>query len=202
MIEQKILEHLSSDEKMKTVIESTQLTYSTRDTDDVYYSLIRAIVGQQLSTKAAQTIFGRFINLFEDGYPHPQELMDTSFEDLRSVGLSKQKSSYVQNVAMFFHQNNLLDNDWSMYSDDYIIEMLTEIKGVGKWTVQMILIFSLHREDIFPIDDLAIRQSMFDLYEIPKDLKGKPMRLKLTKIAEGWKPYRSIASRYLWKWRG
>ena len=201
MVEQKIIDHLSKDKILKKIIDTTTLEVNARDTDDVYYSLLRAICAQQLSSKAAATIFGRFMDLFDDGYPHPETLMDLDFQTLRGVGLSTQKTNYVQNVAEYFHENKLLNADWTILSDDDIIKQLSSIKGVGVWTVQMILIFSLGREDIFPIDDLAVKQGIMKLYQVDENLKSKALKKELTRIAEGWKPYRSYASRYLWQWR-
>ena len=156
MLDKRILAHLSKDEQFKRVIHSTTIESDwDRDIGDVYLSLLRAISAQQLSAKAASTIFSRFLNLFEDEYPLPEVLKLMTVEELRTVGLSRQKANYMINVASFFSENKLMDNDWSLWSDDYIIETLTQIKGVGKWTVQMILIFSLNRLDVFPIDDLT-----------------------------------------------
>ena len=200
MTEEKIIKHLSKDKKLKTVIDSTTITYGRYDIDDVYFALLRAIVSQQLSAKAAQTIFARFIQLFEDDYPLPEDLMHMDFASLRGVGLSKQKVGYVQNVAQFFDEKKLLEYDWSAHTDQEIIDMLTEIKGVGVWTVQMILIFSLHRLDVFPVGDLVVRQNVMKLYKVDDTLKGKPLIKHLNKIAEKWSPYRSVAARYFWQW--
>jgi DNA-3-methyladenine glycosylase II len=105
----------------------------------------------------------------------------------------------VQNVARYFLENDLLRQDWSRLRDEDITQQLTEIKGVGTWTAQMILMFGLGRKDILPVGDLAIQQSMQQLYQL--DGKGKQLQQQMIKQAERWRPYRSVASRYLWKWK-
>jgi DNA-3-methyladenine glycosylase II len=200
MVNPEILQSLiQKDAKLEPVINSNELKVEARDTEDVYFSLLRAINAQQLSVKAASTIFGRFLALFDEGYPAAFLLKDMDFETLSSVGLSRQKAGYVMNVANYFYDNNLQEADWQQYSDEEIIEMLTTIKGVGKWTVQMILIFSMNRLDVFPIDDLVVRQSMIKLYGVNTEQKKKALYKELTDIAENWKPYRSVASRFMWK---
>lgn len=168
-------------------------------TNDIYLRLVRAITFQQLSGKAANTIYNRFLQLFNDGYPHPEDVLRFSITDLRQVGLSRQKATYIQNVAQHFTENDLLRQDWSKLADDRILKELTQIKGVGIWTVQMILMFSLGRKDILPTGDLAIQQSMRELYQL--NGKGRQLEQQMLKVAEAWRPYRTVATRYLWRWR-
>ncbi|MFT5833451.1 MAG: DNA-3-methyladenine glycosylase II [Cognaticolwellia sp.] len=190
-----INQQLSKDEKLVEIIKNTELPELNSD-GDVYSALTRSIVSQQLSTKAAATIYGRFIDLFENRYPDIEVVLSFSIEELRAVGLSRQKASYIQNVAIFFRNKAIVD--WSKLSDEEIIEQLIEIKGVGKWTVEMILMFTLERFDVLPLDDLAIRNRMIQLYEVTTT--GRALKSDLTKIAEVWRPYRSVACRYLWEW--
>lgn len=190
--------HLGQDPILVPVLEKIKLA-PLELSEDIYFRLVRAIVGQQLSGRAADTIFARFELLFDDGYPHPQELLDMDIPTLCGVGLSNQKAGYVQNVARYFLEEDLLRQDWTSLPDEDILKRLTQIKGVGTWTVQMILIFALGRKDILPIADLAIRQSMQQLYGI--EAKGKQLEKEMVRIAEKWRPYRSVASRYLWRWR-
>lgn len=190
--------HLSQDAVLLPVLENVKIQPLDLS-EDVYFRLIRAIVGQQLSGRAADTIFGRFAQLFPEGYPHPDVLLSLGLPSLRGVGLSNQKAGYVQNVARYFLDEDLIRQDWTSLSDEDILQRLVRIKGVGEWTVQMILIFALGRKDILPTADLAIRQSMQKLYNI--DAKGKQLEREMLRIAEKWRPYRSIASRYLWRWR-
>ncbi|MEO0776434.1 MAG: DNA-3-methyladenine glycosylase 2 family protein, partial [Bacteroidota bacterium] len=118
--------------------------------------------------------------------------------DLRGVGLSRQKAQYFTNVARFTLREKLRSLDWSTYSDAGIMDFLGQIKGVGPWTVQMILLFSLGRPDVFPVKDLIIAQSMVKLYGV--EAQGRAQLARLEAIAEAWRPYRSTACRYLWRW--
>lgn len=162
---------------------------------DVFNALIRSIVGQQLSVKAAKTIYGRFLDLYEVA-PTPEELIGVSQERLREAGLSNQKSNYVKNVAVFFKDNQLVDLNWKELSDQEIIDLLTQIKGVGVWTVQMLLMFTFERPDVFPVDDLGIRMGMKKLYKLNSD--GKELTSELVDIAEKWIPFRTIGSKLIW----
>ena len=191
----KAIQHLSKDEGLKSLIDTITLP-ERNPSKDVYAGLIQSIVSQQLSVKAASTIHGRFLNLFEDGYPNAKELQKLEFSQLRGVGLSGQKSNYVRNVAQFFIDNDLFDKDWSSDADHEIIALLTQIKGVGKWTVQMILMFVLSREDVFPILDLGIQQGIKEVYELTEE--KKELHAKMEELAKPWKPYRSVACLYLW----
>lgn len=167
-------------------------------TDDVYGRLVRAIVFQQLSGKAAGTIYGRFAALFPDEYPEPELVLGFDLPSLRAVGLSKQKATYIQNVAGHFLENGLHKTNWQEYGDEEIIAQLTQIKGVGAWTVQMILIFALGRPDVLPTEDLAIQKAVQQLYNI--EAKGRQLKTAMLEVAEEWRPYRSIVTRYLWRW--
>jgi DNA-3-methyladenine glycosylase II len=193
---EKGIEHLKCDDILTSVIERVgpiEWEYN----EDVYSYLIRAITSQQLSTKVAEVIHGRLLNLFKDKYPHAHLLRDYPHDQLRGIGLSNSKANYVRNVATYFVENDLLQAQWHQFSDDEIIENLTQIKGVGKWTVQMILIAALRRMDVFPVDDLGIQQGIKGLYEL--DSEGKYLKAEITEIAEQWKPYRTIASIYIWR---
>jgi DNA-3-methyladenine glycosylase II len=193
-----ICQHLSLDPKMASIIPQIVLP-DIEVHSDIYLDLISSIVSQQLSVKAANTIFNRFLDLFENRYPTPQQILDKDTEILKGCGLSYQKTSYIKNIASYWIENKDTMKDWLTLSDDAIISELTSIKGVGKWTVQMILMFRLNRLDIFPIDDLGIRQGMIKIYGVEET--GKDLIKKLHELAEPWRPYRSIACRYVWKWK-
>jgi DNA-3-methyladenine glycosylase II len=130
------------------------------------------------------------------GSPSPKQVYNTKDIELRKIGLSGQKSAYVKNVAEFFISNEINKKMWKKMSDEEIIERLISIKGVGKWTVQMVLMFHLDRQDVLPLDDLIIKNTMIKLYKVKET--GKEQKIKLEKIASKWSPYRSIACRYLW----
>jgi len=165
--------------------------------EDSYFKLLSAIVSQQLSIKVAAVIFRRFIELFPDSYPHPHLVQQTPDEVLRSAGLSFQKIGYVRNVAAFAAAGNLDHATIDALEDEALIKHLTQIKGVGRWTVEMLLMFALERPDVFPVDDLGIQNAMKRHYNLEET--GKALRLKMQEIAENWRPYRSIASKYLWQ---
>jgi DNA-3-methyladenine glycosylase II len=167
-----------------------------RINQDLYQGLIRSVVYQQLSGKAAGTIHGRFLELFEDGYPHPEQVLGFEEEELRAVGLSRQKAGYIQNVARFFTTHDT--TELVQLEDEALIKELTQIKGIGKWTVQMILLFNLGRPDVFPPDDLGIQKAMQQIYGL--DMRGRQLKQAMLAIAENWQPYRSVATRLLWRY--
>ena len=191
-----IIEHLCRDPKLAVVIPQIELP-DVHKHNDIYLDLLDSIVSQQLSVKAAGTIFQRFLEIFDNLNPTPHRVLDTDMEILRGCGLSYQKARYIQNIAAYWIENQCIKKDWLALSDDEIIAELTTIKGVGKWTVQMILMFRLNRLDVFPIDDLGIRQGMMRLYSV--EATGKELVKQLTEIAEAWRPYRSVACRYVWR---
>ncbi|MFM7016149.1 MAG: DNA-3-methyladenine glycosylase family protein [Bacteroidota bacterium] len=194
----KAYKHLKKDALMKEVIMSTPaLTFLPNK--NLYQSLIRAIVGQQLSVKAAETIYQRFLNLFPAKDPAAEVLIRLDDDLLRSCGLSYQKAGYLKNIAQFSITNGLDYRKLYRKTDEDLIAHLTKIKGVGKWTVEMILMFSLNRPDILPVDDLGIQQAMIRLYKL--EGKGKVLHQQMTEIAKQWQPYRTIACRHLWRWK-
>ncbi len=173
--------------------------YVPRKEKDVYYSLIRSIAGQQLSVKAADTIWGRFVELFPDLYPSPKQVVKMHEDKMRGAGFSYQKAGYIKNIAEFSLKNKFDYTYLSKLNDEEIIEYLTQIKGVGKWTVEMLLMFSLERKNVFPSGDLGIINGMKQIYKLK--LEGKELKLKCEKIAENWSPYRSIACFYIWPFK-
>lgn len=194
-IRPEILLHLRKDEKLAILLDNCEIVIQ-KGPIKVFDDLIRSIISQQLSTSAAATIYGRFISSLDDKSSVSDQILNKSTDELRSYGLSFQKASYIQNVAMHFEQNGLHDTDWHNWSDEDIIQELTKIKGVGRWTVEMILMFSLFREDVLPLDDLIIRNNMISLYDVRSEKKQRIADLYA--IAEHWRPYRTYACRYLW----
>lgn len=157
-------------------------------------------MSQQLSTKVAQVIYRRFLELYKGKEPKPQQVLDTPFEQLRAIGLSNAKVSYVKNVAGFCIQHKITDKKLLAMENEGIIELLTQIKGVGRWTVEMLLMFTLGREDVFAPDDLGIQQAMIKAYKLDNSDK-KALREKMIKLSEKWSPYRTYACLHLWKWK-
>lgn len=191
-----VQKQLSKDPKLKKVMTKMSLA-PLPSRGGVYEALIRSIVGQQLSIKAAASIYKRFLALFENEAHPPEAILKTDHEVLRGCGFSNSKAKYVKNVAQYFLDNP--NEDWESLSDEAIIEKLTSIKGVGRWTVEMILMFALFRENVFPIGDLGVRNGMIALYDVKSE--GKTQMAELTEIAEQWKPFRSYGSRLMWLWK-
>ena len=189
-----VIEHLKRDQPLVPVLETTPLRMP-RLNDDVYLQLLKAIVEQQLSTKAAATIWGRFRQLFDD-YPHPEVVLDHDVEVFRGAGLSYQKAGYIQNIARFAQKDGLNKTHIDSLSDQEALNHLTQIKGVGRWTAEMILMFSLGRPDVFPVDDLIIRNAMIRVYDVTSE--KRQLYRDLEAIAERWSPYRSYACFILW----
>ena len=162
--------------------------------------LMSAIVSQQLSTRVAAVIWGRFLGLYNQREPSCKRVLETPSEKLRSVGLSEAKVNYVKSVASFCLEHTITAKRLSTMSDEEVIHLLTQIKGVGVWTVQMLLMFSLERPDVFAPDDGGIQQAMADLYGLDYTNK-RQLKVSMTAIAEQWSPYRSYACIHLWEWK-
>jgi len=192
-----ILDHLKKDEVLYRAILKLDKEVKPDLNIDIYHSLLGSIVSQQLSTKVVRIIWNRFTDLFIDGYPDAESLLSKDHDLLRSIGLSNNKARYVKNVAEFKLSNDMSFDYLQTFSDDEIINYLTQIKGVGKWTVQMILMFPMDRPNVFPVDDLGIQNTMKSLYRI--ELEKNELKMKMKEIANLWDPYRSIASKYLWE---
>jgi len=167
-----------------------------RQRKDHLTALVGSIVSQQLSTKAAATIFGRFVALFPEGTPLSAEAI-AAIDDqtLRSVGLSGQKVRYLRDLSERITDGRLQPDALDVLDDEAVIERLTEVKGFGRWTAEMFLMFRLHRPDVLPVDDLGIVNAVQRLYK----LRSRPTAKKLYKLGEAWRPYRSVASWYLWQ---
>lgn len=162
---------------------------------DAYGALVRSIVGQQLSTRSARAIFGRLIGLFDDRTPTPRELLDVDPQTLREVGLSRAKVVYLRDLAEHVEDGELDLEGIAELPDEDVAAQLTQIKGLGPWSVQMFLIFHLGRPDVLPVGDLGIRRAIQDQY----GLGELPDAAEMERIAEPWRPNRSLASLYLWR---
>ncbi len=191
--------HLTKDKKLKKII-ALQEPYVLVSRKNVYLHLCSSIMSQQLSTKVAAVIYNRFLNLYKNKKPGPQQIIDTPVETLRSIGLSNAKAQYVQNVCRFFLAEKITDTTLHKMSNEELIKYLSQIKGVGQWTVEMILMFTLGREDVFALDDLGIQQSIAKLYQLDA-MDKKALKEKMLKLSAKWSPYRTYACRYLWGWK-
>ena len=157
-------------------------------------------IRDRLSTKVAKIIFLRFLDLYAGKEPTCMQVLATDPTVLRGIGLSNSKVGYVQNVAVFFIENKVTDKQLYTMPPEQVIELLTQIKGVGRWTVEMLLMFSLGQEDVFAVDDLGIQQAMIKLYKIKFETK-KDLRTKMLKKSLSWSPYRTYACLHLWQWK-
>lgn len=166
-----------------------------RDEGTHFAFVARAIIYQQLSGKAAATIHGRFESLFASGHPQPATLRDASDEALRGVGLSRQKIGYLRDLADRCARGGIPIESIHTLGDDEVIAALTAIKGVGKWTAQMFLMFRLGRLDVLPDGDLGIQKAIKLAYR----LRAMPSPERVRKVGARWAPYRSVASWYLWR---
>ena len=191
--------HLSKDKKLHKIILS-QEKYILEKRNQVHLHICASIISQQLSTKVAAVIYARFLALFNKKKPSPKDIVAKPFDELRSIGLSNAKTNYVLNVCNFFIENKLTDARLHKMEDEELIEYLTQIKGIGRWTAEMILMFTLGREDVFAVDDLGIQQAICKLYNIDAADK-KEMKIQMLKISKKWSPYRTYACRYLWGWK-
>ncbi len=189
---------LQKDKKLASIIDAELPPLQHRN--NIPLRLMSSIISQQLSTKVAKVIYQRFLELFEGNEPEPEEVLAISSEQLRSIGLSQAKANYVHHVALFCIENNINDATLAHMDNEEIIELLIQIKGVGRWTVEMLLMFSLGRQDVFAVDDGGIQNAMIRLYKIKPDNK-KMMKEKMMKLSEKWKPYRTYACLYLWQWK-
>jgi DNA-3-methyladenine glycosylase II len=157
-------------------------------------------MSQQLSTKVASVIYGRFLALFGDVLPEPGDIAAKPYSELRSIGLSHAKATYVHNVAQYFLEHGLTDAQLMAMNDDEVRHSLLPIKGVGRWTVEMLLMFALGREDVFAPDDLGIQQAMIHLYGLDSTNK-KQLAKHMNERAMQWSPYRTWACFYLWRYK-
>jgi DNA-3-methyladenine glycosylase II len=199
LTQQQIKDYLvQRDRRLRPVIHAVPYPRARRNRD-VYRSLVRSIISQQLSVKAAKTIHTRLLELFPDGEAHPELLVRMSRNRLRSAGLSEQKVNFLKGIARVAREGGLDYADLSRRNDDELIDTLTRLHGVGRWTVEMLLMFTFDRPNVFPVADVGIQNAMRTLYGMKEE--GKAFRQRMVTIANRWQPYRTVACRYLWAWR-
>jgi DNA-3-methyladenine glycosylase II len=194
MSEKKAIRFLKKDPKFTKIIQQVG-KYNVKITKNRYRSLIEAIIAQQLSGSAAESILKRFRKLYKSNFPRPIEVLQTSDKKLRKVGLSKMKVIYIKELSKQIESRHLNMRNFSSLEDEQIIEHLTNVKGIGRWTAQMFLIFSMGRLDVLPAGDLGLKkgiQLMYSLNKLPTEEQIRP-------LAESWRPYRTVATWYIWK---
>ncbi|MGI8950648.1 MAG: DNA-3-methyladenine glycosylase family protein [Chitinophagaceae bacterium] len=190
--------HLQKDKKFAII--ATEALPTLRRRKNIALRLMASIMSQQLNTKVAKIIYHRFLELFNGEEPSPEQVLAMPSERLRAIGLSNAKVSYVHNVAKFCIDEKITDKKLLKMSNEEIIELLTKIKGIGRWTVEMLLMFTLGREDVFAVDDWGIQNAMVKLYKIKSENK-KEIKEKMLKLSAKWKPYRTYACLHLWQWK-
>lgn len=193
------VQHLIRDKKLKPLIES-QDPVLLEKRNKIYLRLCSSILSQQLSTTVAKVLYKRFLGLFGNKEPTLTAILRISAEEMRAIGFSNAKAAYVHNVCRFFKERKITDASLHEMSNEEVIQLLSQIKGVGRWTVEMILIFSLGREDVFAFDDLGLKQALIKLYDL-RETDKKLLLSQMQEITKSWSPYRSYASIYLWKWK-
>jgi DNA-3-methyladenine glycosylase II len=161
---------------------------------DAYGALLRSIVGQQLSTKAARTIYGRMLELFDGHAPSPLQLLAANPDDIRAAGLSRPKINYLRDLAQHVEDGELELERLDELPDEEVIEQLTAVKGIGEWSAHMFLMFHLGRPDVLPVGDQGIRRAV----QVQYGLRKLPDAKRLEKLARPWRPYRTLACLYLW----
>lgn len=166
------------------------------DQGDLFSCLAEAIIHQQLSTKVARTIHRRFLALYsEEAHPTPEDVLNTPDETLRGAGISYSKISYLKDLSAKVQAGLPPLEELEHLDDEAVIQTLTPIKGIGRWSVQMLLIFRMQRPDVLPVDDLGLRTAIRNAYQ----LSDLPNKKTVQQIGDRWSPYRSIASLYLWR---
>ncbi|AMM52358.1 hypothetical protein TH61_15800 [Rufibacter sp. DG15C] len=187
----------SKDPVLQELVNKSEEITLSKDRKPIYDSLLSSIISQQLSVKAAATIKSRFLALFPENNPKPELVLAASTEDLRAVGLSGQKVGYVKSVAQHKLDGLLEDADIAHLPDEELIERLVAIKGIGKWSAEMILMFALQRPDVMPVDDLGIYNAMKRLYQFKES--HKEAKKKMLALSQNWQPNRTLACQYLWQ---
>jgi len=188
------LEKLNQDSKMKKIVKDYGLP-DFKPQDDYFKSLMRSIVFQQLSGKVAKIIYQRLTSLLPTNRIIPNEVLMLTNEEMKQVGLSSQKINYIKNLANYFDTNLFNKNKVEKMSDEEISKELIQIKGIGQWTIDMFLMFTLNRPDVMPYSDLGIQKGMKTLFNLDK----LPTKERMETLSIKWKPYRTIACWYLWK---
>lgn len=190
----KDVEYLSRVDNVLGDVIKTQKISRPQKVSNLFLDLVETIIGQQLSVKAARTIINRFFELFGDKTEiTPEKMLKTDKELLRSKGISYQKISYIQSLATHILEGKLKLDILDQLPDDVVKRELVQVKGIGEWTAEMFLIFSLARPDVFSVGDLGLRTAIGKLYGIDREDKDE-----ILKISQKWSPYRSTASLYLW----
>lgn len=197
-MEHPYITHLSKEPFFKTILEGVVPREIARNSNIASF-LYQSIISQQLSTRVGEVIIGRFMNIYDGIDPSPQQIIDTPIEALQAVGLSRSKAGYIKNVAQFAIDHGLDHDKLILLPDEEVISFVTQIKGIGQWTAQTLLMFGLGREDVFSADDLIIQNAMAVIFSLDKTDKKK-FKVEIIRISADWSPYRTYACLHLWQW--
>lgn len=194
-IQKKAIQDLSKkDPILGKVIKKAGMVEFTQD-ESYFYSLVSSIVSQQLSTKAADTIWKRFVELLPDGKVVPESVLKLEDQSIRDAGISWSKIKYIKDLAQKTQDSGILFEQFEIMTNEEIITELVKVKGIGRWTAEMFLMFAMQRPDVFSYGDLGLRRAIQNLY----GMDHEPSLDEAEKISQKWMPYRTIASRYLWR---
>ena len=194
-----VLNHLRREKALHPALENFEFNRLKREENIALY-LSLSIISQQLSTRVARIMCDRFLELVGSREPTCERILTIEISELRSIGLSQSKANYIHNVCAFFQENQLDDRSLHAMTDEAITDLLIQIKGVGKWTIQMLLMFAMAREDVFAPDDLGIQQAMRELYDL-QETNPKQLKQRMLEISISWKPFRTYACLALWSWK-
>ena len=190
------VKYLSRVDPQLEVVINTVGKYSIRLRTDAFQSLVESIIYQQLAGSAANVIYTRFIKYYNNMMPTPIDIISTSDMELKSkIGLSSKKVQYLKDLATKIAERKLSLDLLTTLSDEEVINQLIQVKGIGRWTAEMFLIFCLGRPDVLPVTDLGIRKAMHNIYS----LSELPKPAEMLAIAQPWRPHRTVAAWYLWK---
>ncbi|MBT8233675.1 MAG: DNA-3-methyladenine glycosylase 2 family protein [Saprospiraceae bacterium] len=198
LVTKKAKAHLISIPELTDIVKTIEPIYQP-GAGNVFNELVKNIAYQQISYKAADSIYKRFTALMKTEVYTPHHILRADYDEVKASGFSYRKTDYIYNIANFFKEKKLYKVDWKKMDDEEIIQLLSQIKGVGVWTVQMILIFELQRPNVFPSLDLAVQLVMKDLFKLKSEKKALINEIEY--ISERWSPYKSLASLYLWGFR-
>jgi len=187
--------HLAAcDERLATIIARVgPCTLSPRR--DYFAALCQSVMGQQISTVAAAAIYGRFVQLFPRAKPDPRVMLGLDVDVVRAAGVGHQKITFLRDIASGFVDGRVQPKDFAGLNDETLIAHLVQLKGVGRWTAEMFLMFAMNRPDVLPVDDLGFRAAALRVY----GLRKLPSPDRLGALAKKWRPYRTIATWYLWR---
>jgi DNA-3-methyladenine glycosylase II len=191
--------YLQKDKKIMAVLNQSEI-FTIEKRKNVFLNLVKSIASQQLSVKAAASIYAKFIALINTKNPKPEDILALDIEAMRAVGFSYNKCNYIKNIAQFWIEKKLNDKKFDTLSDDEILALLTQIKGVGVWTVHMLMMFTLARPNIFAIDDLGIQQCMALIYNWQQD-DLKTLKQKMLLKSKIYSPYNTYICLCIWRYK-